>query len=228
MEIINKIKRKIFNRVIGRIKGLYFKFSKANPNTPLLWNRIWTGKTDYGDMKEKERIDLYKYIASLIPRQELNLLDIGCGDGEFLKYVNNKVKKNGIDFSKTGIEKAKQKVIGNFYVGDINKMGFKDSSFDIITIIETLEHVNKPEDILKEIRRLLKKGGTLIISVPHPEHDIYDVRAWPECYSLHLYAFTFDNLKRLLLRNVFCNLRNKSNLVTTPNNIVVECKKSEL
>lgn len=225
--IITKIERKI-NRVMGRIKGLYFKFSKANPNTRLLWNRIWTGKTDYGEMKEKERIDLYKYIASLIPGEELNLLDMGCGDGEFLKYVNDKVEKNGIDFSRTGIEKARQKVKGNFYVGDINETEFNDSCFDIITIIETLEHVDNPEDTLRETKRLLKNGGKFIISVPHPEHDIYNARAWPECYSLHISSFTFDNLKRLLLRNGFCSLKDKSNLVTTPNNMIIECKKSEL
>jgi ubiquinone/menaquinone biosynthesis C-methylase UbiE len=213
MEITNKIKRK-FNREIGRIKDLYFKFSKANPNSPSLWNRIWTGKTGYGEMKEKSRIDLYKYIALLIPKQEINLLDMGCGDGEFLRHVNDKVKKNGIDFSRTGIEKARQKVKGNFYVGDINETGFNDSCFDIITIIETLEHVDNPEDTLRETKRLLKNGGKLIISVPHPEHDIRDIRAWPECYSLHLHSFDFESLKSLLLKLGFHSIEDKTTLDT--------------
>jgi len=215
METINKLKRKFNNRVIGRIKKLYYKISKKNPNSPSLWNRIWTGKTDYGEMKEEERINLYKYIGSLIPEEELNLLDMGCGDGEFLKYVNEKVKKNGIDFSKTGIEKAKQKVVnGNFSIGDINKTQFNDSAFDVITIIETLEHVNNPEETLKEAKRLLKIGGKIIISVPHPEHDIYDVRAWPECHSLHLYSFTFESLRGFLLKLNFHSIEDKTALDT--------------
>ena len=56
------------------------------------------------------------------------------------------------------------------YVSDIEKIPVKDNSFDIIICTEVLEHVPNPIGALKEMARILKKGGKLLITTPLGSH----------------------------------------------------------
>jgi ubiquinone/menaquinone biosynthesis C-methylase UbiE len=102
----------------------------------------------------------------------VHILDVGCGDARFLKELQDKNYSNlhGIDYSERAIAFAKlllPKV--TFSAADLTKgTTYQDNSFDVIFMIETLEHII-PEQIppiLKEIRRMLKPGGEFIVTVP--------------------------------------------------------------
>jgi SAM-dependent methyltransferase len=94
-----------------------------------------------------------------------NLLDIGCGDGYLLKElrtVTPTTKLFGVDVYKTKINGIEIKE------GDITKgLPFKDNSFECVILGEVIEHLPDPDFALSEIRRVLKKGGVLIISTPN-------------------------------------------------------------
>jgi SAM-dependent methyltransferase len=51
--------------------------------------------------------------------------------------------------------------------GDVHRLPFKSESFQIILCLQLFEHLAKPNDAIKEVSRVLQKGGTLILSVPH-------------------------------------------------------------
>jgi 2-polyprenyl-3-methyl-5-hydroxy-6-metoxy-1,4-benzoquinol methylase len=111
----------------------------------------------------------YRLAAKYISRND-KLLDIACGDGYGLLHLSNYVRHaDGADISSEVILKAKEKCgnINNIqlHVEDVTNMTFKDNTFDIITSFETIEHVNS-ELYLKEIRRVLKPMGKLILSTP--------------------------------------------------------------
>ncbi len=108
---------------------------------------------------------LTKIIKLVSEAQPNQILDIGCGDGYLLKELHKElpnVELTGIDVYKTRIKDIDIKT------GDITKgLFFKDDAFDCIILGEVIEHVPDPDFLLKEIRRILKKGGFLIISTPN-------------------------------------------------------------
>jgi len=125
---------------------------------------------EYGYLGIKRRMDLILKNVSLKGK----LLDIGCGNGaqtiEFLRYVDYCV---AIDVEEERLNVFRQKLkelkLSNCEVKrmDATNLEFQGETFDIITCIEVLEHIPDQEKALKEMYRVLKKGGLLILSVPN-------------------------------------------------------------
>jgi len=95
------------------------------------------------------------------------LLDIGCADGTTTRQIKKILPLTtitGIDLYKKAIDHAKRKAGKiRFIHGDVHKLPFDDNSFEIVTAIETIEHLDNPNRALTEIYRVLKPNGYLII-----------------------------------------------------------------
>ncbi len=96
-----------------------------------------------------------------------NILDVGCGTGEFLELLGPNAI--GLDISQTNIDYAKSKGL-NAIQGNAESMPFENDLFNLIYCAETLEHVLRPDNVMDEIYRILKPGGTVIIVVPYNEY----------------------------------------------------------
>ena len=117
------------------------------------------------------------------------LLDIGLGDGYFLKLMSRyDVTMHGFDISGFII----QNIVNNssefatrphLHVGSIDLIPYRDDSFDIVTACDILEHVPSRafEDALIEIKRILKPGGVFIGTLPINENLAEGMVACPEC-----------------------------------------------
>lgn len=152
--------------------------------------------------------------------QNKKILDIGCFTGylmEKLRENNNEVY--GVDISQKAVGTAKKKGL-NCFQGDIDKgLKFKDKSFDAIVMGEIIEHIFDTDKVIKEIRRMLKDKGHLIITTPNiaslnrrirlllgknPYIDIGTLNDDNKTTaSGHIRYFTFETLKILLERNGF-------------------------
>jgi SAM-dependent methyltransferase len=179
-------------------EGIFFveaeKFTAGlNPNTPEYMDVVWEGRKFGAAFKEPKRIELYKYVASLCRGPKV--LDLGCGDGELLSYVNGDVEKYGIDFSKVAIEKALRRQIGHFEVGDIRKLPYQSESFDTVVLMEVIEHLDDVDDVILQAIRVMKKDGCLIITVPNQE--CLSDEKWPGGVNLHLSTWSDEKLKNL-------------------------------
>ena len=112
----------------------------------------------------KKWFKLKEYLQGL---GKSRLLDVGCADGTTTKQIARRLKNfkiTGIDlYSKSiGFAKKNNEKI-NFRVADTHNLPFKNQSFDVVTAIETLEHMSQPRLALSEIYRVLKKAGFLIV-----------------------------------------------------------------
>lgn len=100
------------------------------------------------------------------------ILDVGCSIGWFCGVaVDLKAKEVwGIDPNKGQIETARKQNIGaKFKVASAGKLPFGSKKFDLVTLLDVIEHIpkNTEPQTLKEIYRVLKPGGKLLISTPN-------------------------------------------------------------
>jgi ubiquinone/menaquinone biosynthesis C-methylase UbiE len=93
------------------------------------------------------------------------IIDFGCGTCDW--NINN-LKVFGVDANESFLKRSKQENrLYDYKVVDAGNTGLPDESFDIATAFEFLEHLEDYEKVIKEAKRLLKKGGYFIISVPY-------------------------------------------------------------
>lgn len=115
----------------------------------------------------------FSEVSKIIEPVKGTVLDIGCADGMFSKVILDKsgaAKLIGIDVLKTSISWANKhwRYTGKmkFSVGDAHRLKFGNNTFDAAFALEVLEHVHKPVEALKEIKRILKKSGYAVFLVP--------------------------------------------------------------
>ena len=106
-----------------------------------------------------------------------SVLDLGCGNGQSAIKVAKFAKKViGVDID-NNLLKIAQKSASSLNIKNINfdkadlkkKLKFKSSYFDKVIFLDVLEHLNKRDQILKEIKRVLKPRGLLFIGVPNSQ-----------------------------------------------------------
>lgn len=106
-------------------------------------------------------------------KASLKLLDIGCGYGMELPSIRMAFGNTiyGIDISFNQIKMARESLNNDqsykFTQSYAETLPFKDNSFDAVVFSEVIEHLPKPQVVIREILRLLKKGGCLFISTPN-------------------------------------------------------------
>lgn len=117
--------------------------------------------TDF--IKKKHHYGRYKIVKGLVSSESRNLIDIGCGspsscmkEGSFLRYLGY---GQGMDIEPRDIQFP-------FTLGNIMDIPFKDKKFDVVTAIEVMEHVDDPVKALHEVHRILKDGGTFVMTTP--------------------------------------------------------------
>lgn len=100
------------------------------------------------------------------------MIDVGCGTGEFLLRLRDKFKiLVGIDINPNAINFSKMKVGDDkkifLYYGELESFKFQNENFNLCLCLDVLEHVTHLLPLLKEIYRILKNNGQLIVTVPN-------------------------------------------------------------
>lgn len=110
-------------------------------------------------------------------KARLKILDAGCGTGLLSKKLEKYGDVTGLDFSPEALKFARKRRVKT-KLGSVTKIPFKASTFDAAVCVDVIYHSSIKDDIaaLKELRRVLKNGGMLILRVPanrwlHLEHD---------------------------------------------------------
>lgn len=96
------------------------------------------------------------------------LLDIGCAYGFLVNAAARNFESCGIDVSQFAVKKSKEYCRGNVSRASAVNLPFKNESFDVVTIVDALEHMPHLNQCLNDIVRTLKKGGVLFLQLPNP------------------------------------------------------------
>jgi len=169
---------------------------EVKKNTAQAFNYFWASEYAQSFYMEKAREDVMIYISTVIHRFVTHdILDVGCGPGHLTEFILRIKGKNipgpiiGIDYSKVAVKQAQKRIRdASFLVGNALSLPFNDSSFKCVSCIETLEHVQDPSLLVKELRRVTSEDGVIIICVPNGELDTWDG---------HQHFFRPDDLHKL-------------------------------
>ena len=106
---------------------------------------------------------------------EARVLDAGCGSGRTLQELRDYGEVAGIELSELAAAHARGRELGEVRVGRVESLPWADGSFDLVTCLDVLEHIADDGAALREIRRVTKPGGWLLLTVP----------AYPSLWSTH-------------------------------------------
>jgi SAM-dependent methyltransferase len=99
------------------------------------------------------------------PGKDLRILDIGCGAGNMAHHLAAYGQVVGVDPYPRPLEVARQRGL-NVRQASATDLPFGDQSFDLVALLDTVEHVADEEAVFAECRRVLKPGGKLLVTVP--------------------------------------------------------------
>ena len=153
---------------------------------------------------------LYKHIDKSTQCEDLRLLDVGCGNGNFLKYVLEKnstmplVGLDLIDNNHPGI---------TFIKGDLYEYEFNEK-FDVVVSLAVVEHVDDPNLYIQKLSNVLKDGGMLYLMTINSSSLFYKIAALLKTLGIriaydrvyqhhHLQHYNNESLRKLLERNSY-------------------------
>ena len=150
-------------------------------------------------LKTRSKLALFYRNYFLYPKLCSHLqgrvLDVGCGIGDFVKFRKDTI---GIDINTEMVEYCK---MANLNVKEMepNVIPFPDNSFEGVVLDNVLEHIKNPQDLILEIKRVLKEKNTLIVGVP----GISGYKADDD----HKVFYTKENLIKLFKENGFREIK---------------------
>lgn len=160
--------------------------------------------------KEYELFDNYyrkNYLKHLPKDKKIKILEIACGMGQFLYFLNKEGYKNisGIDLNKKNIEQCKKIGIKNVIKADmynyISKLS--NNKFDVIIMNDIIEHIPRERVIkyLSNIRTKLKEGGVLIIKTVNC-NNVYGLSSYFSDFT-HVVGYTSEKIRHVSLLSGF-------------------------
>ncbi len=99
------------------------------------------------------------------PGRNLRILDVGAGAGNMIHHLSHYGQVIGLDNNPKPIEVAKERGY-DVRLGSADDLPFEDRSFDLVTLLDTVEHVPNEKGVFRETFRVLRPGGFLLVTVP--------------------------------------------------------------
>ncbi len=170
----------------------FLVYGKVNLNTPESMDERYSSQGD--DFVSMD--NLYEYVLGFVP-SEGRLLDAGCGIAVLLRMIRDRkpgLELFGVDFSRVAVERTRgygfsaERVI-------LPELPYPEDYFDCVVCTEVLEHLDKPAETVVSFRRVLKKGGLVIASVPDG--------MGPDDCDEHVQDFSKDEFGKLFSDNGF-------------------------
>ena len=145
------------------------------------------------------------------------ILDIGCGGGATLHRMAEKVTSGhvtGVDYSDVSVETSRKNNEKNIksgkmdvLEGSVENLPFADDSFDKIITVESFYFWPDPQENLKEVRRVLKEGGTFLLVADTYNKDGLDPKTLENICRFHLFTPTAEEFRELFEKAGFTDIQ---------------------
>jgi SAM-dependent methyltransferase len=109
---------------------------------------------------------LVEKICATLNNTHPAILDVGCGTGANLKMLAEYGEAQGVDISPQAVEFCHERGLHSVKLGAIEHLPYENESFDLITALDVVEHLDDDIAGLTEIRRVLRRRGRVLIFVP--------------------------------------------------------------
>jgi len=140
-------------------------------------------------------------------RRQGKLLDLGCGGGSFLWEIKKRgFEVYGVDPSFQACKLTRERLGENIFNVELEECHFPNDYFDVVTLWHVLEHLPNPNITLREIHRILKKDGILVLETPNIDSLSFKMFR-KSCFHLdiprHFYHWSSKTIKEMLNRHKF-------------------------
>lgn len=166
------------------------------------------------EFHDAHREDIARRIESLLgrPLAGVSILDIGCGWGQTMRYLASRgAICSGFDPAPEAVAYVQSCGLEGVQAGMERMDVFTGRRFDVVMLMNVLEHLSDPVTVIQEIQRnVLKDGGLLIVEVPNEFNafqvagqELHGLPQWWVAPPAHLNYFSASTLKRLLAASGF-------------------------
>jgi len=143
----------------------------------------------------------------LLPTRYSKVLDLGCGDGRWIRKLSS--EKVGLDVDKQELAKAKNAC--SVVLACAQHLPFREKIFDLVTFLEVMEHLDNPVKALSEVNHVLKERGRLILTTPNlndPVQILFNffpskIKLRTKPFEIHRAGWDFLTVRDLLLYTGF-------------------------
>lgn len=159
----------------------------------------WTGERLETDIYSRDTIEhLHRYALAMPYAKGKAVLDIASGEG-YGSHLLSSVAQTvcGVDIDPGSIASARGKYVApnlTFKAGSADAIPMGDASLDLVVSFETLEHHDRHDEMMREIKRVLRPGGMLILSTPDKKHYSDLKSRQNEFHVRELYREEFQDL----------------------------------
>lgn len=178
------------------------------------YDDIWKRKKQESQFEKVITTGRIGAASKILGKGEI-LLDVGCGDGSLLALSRKNYKRTlGADITRNALEIANGRGLSVIQADLGGTLPVAGKSVDTVTCLDVLEHIVDPLKFLDEINRVLKPGGSFIVSVPNLGYYKHRLSVamgkFPETSGDkelfdggHLHYFTYSTLENLLRKHGF-------------------------
>jgi SAM-dependent methyltransferase len=123
-----------------------------------------------------KRLLVAALLGDVLARPGLRLLDVGCGTGGVLAGLGNGIRPFGVDRSPLALAHCRERGLLGVACAGAGALPFAPASFDVVLLLDVLEHFADEQRLLADVRALVRSGGRVLVSVPAfqflwSEHD---------------------------------------------------------